>query len=123
MKEDGGYWSTVLTLAHTSHVEWPVCTQEHLGLYHSQYHVELEEHSRSGSFRRVKASGSAFQIIATLWVKSGFLIYFFYQSCLKISLGSMVAQHLALLRHSAWVRFQPWVTVCVEFAHSPRVCV
>eukprot|EP00061_Rhincodon_typus_P016133 g44185.t1 len=22
-----------------------------------------------------------------------------------------------------WVRFRPWATVCVEFAHSPRVCV
>jgi len=38
---------------------------------------------------------------------------------------NMVAQWLALLPHSArdTGSIPGWVTVCVEFAHSPRVCV
>jgi len=35
-----------------------------------------------------------------------------------------VAQWLALLKAPGdWVRFLAWVTVRVEFAHSPHVCV
>ena len=40
-------------------------------------------------------------------------------------MGGMVTQWLALLPHSARDRaqFPAWVTVCAEFAHSPRVCM
>jgi len=39
--------------------------------------------------------------------------------------GGTVAQLLALLPHStrSRVQFQAWITVCVEFARSPRVCI
>ena len=53
-------------------------------------------------------------------LKSSIFLRFKYQCR-----GGTVAQWLALLLTAPGtrVRFPAWVTVCVEFAHSPRVCM